>query len=224
MSVLSSAIHQRRRWAKWLAIVGSLCAISAVAAPAVAVAVVKFRHRSPASPCTVSSQGCAGEEIVYGLTQSTLGFHGIFDTRTFSIGPMKSVSFKVGADGYLANKFTGAPAKGIAAGLQFAFDRPYEGYFDISPLLYKQWVYSGLPWTGFEPGLAHGTLDLNLTWAPEANYYVPLGFLPDTIPLATSGRMQIMDEGGGVTLWANCPPTCFREEAKHFGLKSIPTP
>lgn len=114
----------------------------------------------------------------------------------------------------------GRPSQVIAAGLQFAFDRPYEGYFDFSPLLYKQWVYSGLPWTGFEPGLAHGTLDLNLTWAPED--YVPLGFLPDTIPLATSGRMQIMDEGGGVTLWANCPPTCFREEAKHFGLKSIP--
>jgi len=34
------------------------------------------------------------------------------------------------------NRFFGAAKRGVVAGLQFAFDLPYTGYFNIAPLVY----------------------------------------------------------------------------------------
>lgn len=136
---------------------------------------------------------------------------------------MRNVSFEVGADGGLTNNYAGAAVKGITAGFQFAFELPYKGHFDVSPLLYKQWIYSGLvgPWTGIKPGVPDGTLDFNLTWAVEANYYMALGFLPDTIPLAISGRMLIIGTGGrGYTL-GQLPTNLLPPSATQFYTEPI---
>jgi hypothetical protein len=93
-----------------------------------------------------------------------------------------------------------APAKrDVVAGLQFAFDLPYKGFFNVVPLVY--WEFSNhnaflqcgttFP-TGQIAGVScspDGNTSFNPTWKIETNYYMDLGFLPESINyFAISGR------------------------------------
>jgi hypothetical protein len=153
---------------------------------------VKFGHHSGGTPCTIPYQGCSGENVVFGQVRSTLGFNQVFNTKAFSFGPLRNVSFEAGADFYVQNNTPGAASKGFTGGLQFAFDLPYNGHFEFSPLVYQMVNYSGF----LAPYIADANLNFNVTWAFEASYYMALGFLPETIPLAISGRAQVVGPGG----------------------------
>ncbi|WP_407123305.1 hypothetical protein [Bradyrhizobium sp. STM 3561] len=162
------------------------------------VGLVKYSQHAPASPCTVSYQGCAGSVLDYASIRSTFGFNEIFDTKLFTAAPLRNVSLEVGADRGMRDVASALNVTAVTAGLQFAFDLPYKGFLNVAPLVYKEWIYSGTitPFGPFRPGVPDGVLEFRPTWAVEANYYMDLGFLPETIPLAVSGRMLIIGEMG----------------------------
>ena len=165
----------------------------------------KSDHNDPATPCiapgltdSFAPGNCAGASEVYGLIRSTFGFNEIFNTKAFSVGPLHNVSFEVGADANAENRFLGAAKRDFVAGLQFAFDLPYKGYFNVAPLAYKEINHNAFNQCGtvFEfgpvPGFScstDGNTDFKTTWAVETNYYMDLGFLPENMQyFSISGR------------------------------------
>src|SRR5436305_3235311 len=164
------------------------------------ISLFKSDHNDPAAPCTNAGvitdpfagfanhpASCAGATEIYGLFRSTFGWNEIFNTKAFSTGPLHNVSFEVGMDANTENRFFGAAKRDVVAGLQFAFDLPYKGYFNVAPLMY--WEFSNhnafaqcnSGFSGPIPGvscLADGNTSFKPTWAIETNYYMDLGFLP----------------------------------------------
>lgn len=174
------------------------------------ISMFKSDHNDPANPCTnagvvfnpglgvATGANCAGSTEVYGLFRSTFGWNEIFNTKAFSVGPLHNVSFEVGMDAGTQNTYLAPAKRDVVAGLQFGFDLPYKGYFNVSPLLY--WEYynrnaftqCGGGFAGAVPGvscLTDGERSFNPTWAVETNYYMDLGFLPETMQFwSISGR------------------------------------
>jgi hypothetical protein len=168
------------------------------------ISLFKSGHNDPASPCinagvsvNFAPANCAGASEIYGLFRSTFGFNEIFNTKAFSMGPLRNVSFEIGMDANAENRFFGAAKRDVVAGLQFAFDLPYKGYVNVAPLMY--WEFSnhnaftqcGL----FGPGIpgttcnSDGNVSYRPTWAVEINYYMDLGFLPPNMQyFSISGR------------------------------------
>jgi hypothetical protein len=109
------------------------------------ISMFKSGHNDPASPCIApgltSSFGagdCAGATEIYGLIRSTFGWNEIFNTKQFSMGPLHNISFEIGADANSENNYLAPAKRDFVAGLQFAFDLPYKGYFNVAPLAYKE--------------------------------------------------------------------------------------
>ena len=162
------------------------------------IAAFKSGKNDPASPCTApgkilgASADCAGAMEIYGLFRSTIGFNEAFNTKAFSFGPLRNVSFAFGADANTANTYVAPAKKDIVVGLQFAFDLPYKGYLNVAPLYYKEWNHNGFLQCGGlgVPGACSpdGNTNYNGTWAVETNYYMDLGFLPEYLPFSISGR------------------------------------
>jgi hypothetical protein len=171
------------------------------------ISMYKSDHNDPAGPCTnagviftgTTTVGatCAGATEFYGLIRSTFGWNELFNTKAFSMGPLRNISFEVGADGETENNFLAPAKRDFVAGLQFAFDLPYKGFFNVAPLAYKEINHNafnqcGVFGFGGIPGvtcLADGNTDFKTTWAVETNYYMDLGFLPESIQFfSISGR------------------------------------
>src|SRR5580698_7580308 len=169
------------------------------------ISAFKSDHNDPASPCSnagVLSSGittnanCAGATETYGLFRSTFGWNEIFGTKAFSMGPLHNVSFEVGADMENENTFLAPAKRDGVLGLQFAFDLPYKGFFNVAPLAYKEINHNAFDSCGVfsagTPGvtcLADGNTDFHWTWAVEINYYMYLGFLPENMQyFSISGR------------------------------------
>jgi hypothetical protein len=169
----------------------------------------KYDSATPASPCPVLQRtGCAGAAEFYGLIRSTFGFNQIFNTKAFSIGPLHNVSFEVGVDGGVMNSLLAPNKKAAVAGLQFAFDLPYKGFFNVAPLLYKEWNHNAFLTPAFVPGagILDGNVDYRPTWAVEVNYYMDLGFLPPEIQyFSISGRGGWYGPKGTGTTTARVP-------------------
>jgi hypothetical protein len=145
------------------------------------ISLFKSDHNDPAAPCinagvsvTFASASCAGASEIYGLFRSTFGWNELFNTKAFSVGPLHNVSFVVGMDANAENRFFGAAKRDVVGGLQFAFDLPYKGFFNVNPLVY--WEYynhnsfaqcnSGF--SGATPGvtcLVDGNTSYKPTWA-----------------------------------------------------------
>jgi hypothetical protein len=158
------------------------------------ISLFKSDHNDPAAPCinagissTFAPASCAGASEIYGLFRSTFGWNEIFNTKAFSVGPLHNVSFEVGMDANTENRFFGAAKRDVVAGLQFAFDLPYKGYFNVAPLVYweffnhNSFAQCNSGFTGPTPGLTcltDGNTSFKPTWAVETNYYMDLGFLP----------------------------------------------
>ncbi|MDB5610982.1 MAG: hypothetical protein JWP25_7882 [Bradyrhizobium sp.] len=149
------------------------------------ISMFKSDHSDPATGCKGPGVGCAGATEIYGILRSTFGFNQIFNTNVFTVGPLHNVSFEVGADANTENNpFT--PAKrAFVGGLQFAFDLPYKGFFNVAPMYYKEINHNAFV---EGPALPSGSIDYKGTWAVETNYYMDLGFLPEYLPLSVSGR------------------------------------
>src|SRR6202171_2132419 len=169
------------------------------------ISLFKSGHNDPASPCTNAGTifgvpaNCAGATEIYGLFRSTFGFNKIFNTKAFSYGPLHNVSLEVGMDANTENNFLSPAKRDMVAGLQFAFDLPYKGYFNVAPLVYwefanhNSFAQCGAGWTVSNfPGLtclADGNTSYKPTWAIETNYYMDLGFLPENMQyFSISGR------------------------------------
>lgn len=166
------------------------------------VSLYKSDKNDPASPCVApgvtvngGASNCAGESDIFGLIRSTFGFNEIFNTKAFSVGPLRNVSFEVGAQAEASNLFFAPNHRAVVAGLQFAFDLPYKGYFNVAPLAYKEWHHNAFIQCGFltfNPGVdctADGNRSFNTTWAIETNWYMDLGFLPENMQyFSISGR------------------------------------
>ena len=177
------------------------------------ISLFKSGQNDPAAPCTqtggivspangfsFSPASCAGASEIYGLFRSTFGFNEIFNTKAFTWGPLHNVSLEVGMDANTENRYFGAAKRDMVAGLQFAFDLPYKGYFDVAPLVYWEFANHnsfstcGAGWTTPAiPGLTcltDGNTSFKPTWAIETNYYMDLGFLPDNMQyFSVSGRL-----------------------------------
>ncbi len=175
------------------------------------ISTFKSDHNDPANPCTnagviqtggfggpTTPADCAGATEIYGLVRSTFGFNEVFNTKAFSIGPLHNVSFEIGADANSENTYFAPAKRDLVAGLQFAFDLPYKGFFNVSPLAYKEinhnaFIQCGSAFAfGSVPGFscrAGGNTEFSTTWAVETNYYMDLGFLPPSLQyFSISGR------------------------------------
>ncbi len=168
------------------------------------ISLFKSGHNDPASPCvapgltiTGGAGNCAGASEIYGLFRSTFGWNEIFNTKAFSVGPLRNISFEVGMDAGTDNTFLAPAKRDVVAGLQFAFDLPYKGYFNVAPLVYWEFfAHNAFNQCGlFGPGipgvtrLSDGNVKYNATWAVETNYYMDLGFLPPSMQFfSISGR------------------------------------
>src|SRR3984957_2502788 len=113
------------------------------------ISLFKSDHNDPANPCinaglsvTFDPAACAGASEVYGLFRSTFGWNELFNTKAFSVGPLHNVSFEVGMDANAENRFFAAAKRDVVAGLQFAFDLPYKGYFNVAPLAYYEFNHN----------------------------------------------------------------------------------
>jgi hypothetical protein len=178
----------------------------------------KSGHNDPANPCTNAGvitspaagffnvpANCAGATEVYGLFRSTFGWNELFGTKMFTMGPLHNISFEVGMDANTENNYLAPDKRSVQGGLQFAFDLPYKGYIDVAPQVYwefsnhNSFVQCGAGWnlplpTIPYPGagatcLIDGERHFDPTWKVEVNYYMDLGFLPETMQyFAISGR------------------------------------
>ncbi len=126
--------------------------------------------------------GGTGATEIYGLFRSTLGLNQVLGTKSFSMGPLSNVSLEVGADANSENNALAPAKKSLVAGLEFSFDLPYKGFFNLSPLFYKEWNHNS------NYALNGGSTEFNGTWAVETVYSLPLAFLPESVPLTFSGR------------------------------------
>src|SRR5436305_422846 len=110
------------------------------------ISMFKSDHNDPAAPCINAGlifgapADCAGATEIYGLFRSTFGWNEIFNTKAFSIGPLHNISFEVGMDANTENRFFGAAKRDVVGGLQFQFDLPYKGYFNVAPLVYWEFL------------------------------------------------------------------------------------
>jgi hypothetical protein len=167
------------------------------------ISMFKSGHNDPVSPCTNAGTifgapaDCAGATEIYGLFRSTFGWNEIFNTKAFSVGPLHNISFEVGMDANTENNFLAPAKRDVVAGLQFAFDLPYKGYFNVAPLVYWEFAnHNAFNQCGlFGPGvpgvtcLVDGNTKYKPTWAVETNYYMDLGFLPPSMQFfSISGR------------------------------------
>src|SRR5690348_10243860 len=177
------------------------------------ISMFKSDHNDPANPCFnaglavnpfagIVPASCAGATEIYGLFRSTFGWNEIFNTKAFTMGPLHNISFEVGMDGNTENRYFAAAKRDVVAGLQFNFDLPYKGYFNVSPLVYWEFYnHNGFAQcgSGFSgpvpfpaPGatcLTDGNTSFKPTWAVETNYYMDLGFLPENMQyFSISGR------------------------------------
>jgi hypothetical protein len=178
------------------------------------ISMLKSDHNDPANPCfpyggasvgtltLAPTFGCAGATEIYGLLRSTYGFNEIFGTKAFSIGPLHNVSFEIGGDANTENNYLTPAKRDFVAGLQFAFDLPYKGYFNVAPLAYKEINHNAFNTCGTAglPGVTcsvDGNTSYNTTWAVEINYYMDLGFLPPEMQyFAVSGRVDFYGPKG----------------------------
>jgi hypothetical protein len=178
------------------------------------ISMFKSDHNDPANPCTnagvVFNPGtgvatpafCEGATEIYGLFRSTFGWNELFNTKQFTMGPLHNISFEVGMDANTENNYLSPAKRDVVAGLQFQFDLPYKGFFNVAPLMY--WEYAnrnaftqcGVGFAGPivypAPGancLIDGNRSFKPTWAVETNYYMDLGFLPESVQyFSISGR------------------------------------
>ena len=143
-----------------------------------------------AAPCLGPGVGCpnaTGSTEIYGLFRSTLGLNQVLGSKSFSMGPLSNVSLEVGADANSENNALAPAKKSFVAGLEFSFDLPYKGFFNLSPLFYKESNHNYFL-TLNTPAVPGGTTNFNGTWAVESVYSLPLAFLPEAVPLTFSGR------------------------------------
>jgi hypothetical protein len=174
------------------------------------ISMFKSDHNDPANPCTnagvvfnpgtgiATPAACEGATEIYGLFRSTFGWNEIFNTKAFTMGPLHNISFEVGMDANTENTYLAPAKRDVVAGLQFAFDLPYKGYFNVAPLMYYEFfnrnafTQCGGGFAGTIPGvtcLTDGNRSFKPTWAVETNYYMDLGFLPENMQFwSISGR------------------------------------
>jgi hypothetical protein len=174
------------------------------------ISMLKSDHNDPANPCTnagvvfnpgtgiATSAACEGATEIYGLFRSTFGWNELFGTKAFTMGPLHNISFEVGMDGNTENNYLAPAKRDVVAGLQFQFDLPYKGFFNVAPLMYYEfynrnaYTQCGGGFAGTIPGvtcLVDGNRSFDPTWAVETNYYMDLGFLPENMQFwSISGR------------------------------------
>jgi hypothetical protein len=205
------------------------------------ISMYKSGQNDPASPCTNAGEitnptagfttvpaNCAGATEIYGFFRSTFGFNEIFNTKTFTVGPLRDLSFLVGADANTENNYLAPAKRDVVAGLQFAFDLPYKGFFNVAPLYYKEtnhnaFLQCGAGWNLNIPGLtclADGNTNYRGTWAVETTYSMDLGFLPPFMQyFSISGRAAWYGPKGP----ENSPLTDLQVRDRAFALGGAQT-
>jgi hypothetical protein len=135
---------------------------------------------------------CDGYTEVYGFLRSTLGWNQLTNSKMFAIGPLTNIEFRVGVDANTDNTTLGSAKRSIQGGIQFDFATPYKGFLNASINVYHEWQHDGFAvLAGPAGGNPSGDVDFDTTWAVEALYNQPLGFLPSSIPLTFSSLLVI---------------------------------
>jgi hypothetical protein len=148
---------------------------------------------TPSNPCPLNlgfpanPNACQPYTEMYALIRNTFGWKEIFG---IPFGPiLTNISFTTGVDANTDNTFLGSAKKSIQGGLQFSFALPYKGSLNISGLAYKEWQHDGF--TAFAGTNPTGEVSFRTTWGVEASYSMPLGFLPDWLPVTFKGLVAI---------------------------------
>jgi nucleoside-specific outer membrane channel protein Tsx len=126
---------------------------------------------------------CAPYTEIYGFIRSTLGWNELTHSKMFAIGPLKNISWAVGADFNTDNTFLSSAKRSFQGGLQFDFAMPFNGNLSFSGFAYKEYQHDGFG-VAFGGGTnPSGDVEFDTTWGIGVNYTQPLGFLPPWVPL-----------------------------------------
>ncbi len=137
---------------------------------------------TPAAPCDRTGAAvCAGYTEIYGLVRSTLGWNQLSHSKTFSMGPLTNIEFVGGLNVNTDNTTLGSAKRSYQGGIQFDFAAPYHGFLNVSINGYKEFQNDGFS-AIFGPNFS-GKVEFKTTWAVEALYVQPLGFLPEWLPM-----------------------------------------
>jgi hypothetical protein len=116
---------------------------------------------------------------------------------------LRDVSFLIGGDAQREDRYSSAYKHDVVAGLQLAFDLPYKGFLNVSPLYYKEANHNAYAQcdVGGIPGvtcLADGDIAYRGTWALETSYYMDLDYLPAKMQyFGVRGRANFYGPKGG---------------------------
>ena len=130
------------------------------------ISMFKSDHNDPTNPCT--NAGVLLERLLRQLRRRyrilrPAPQHVRIGTRSSTprpsaTGPCITFRSKSVRDGETENNFLAPTKRDFVAGLQFAFDLPYKGFFNVAPLAYKEINHNafdqcGLFWSGPIPGV-----------------------------------------------------------------------
>jgi hypothetical protein len=186
---------------------------------------IKSDKNDPASPCIapgliptasggVTSSDCSGANDLYVIARSTFGFNEIFDTKIFKVGPLRNVSLELGGDIDAQNNYFGSFERMGLVGLQFAFDLPYKGFFNVAPMFKTETEHNAFTQCGSAYAAPAPACNLSgeehfaNTWAVESNYAMDLGFLPESMQFfMISGRFAFYGPKGPISGIPGMEPT-----------------
>lgn len=162
---------------------------------------LKSDNHDPAAPWgglgfPIPPQGIGdGAFEVYGLFRSTLNWNSLSDNKMTTVGPLKDISFYFGADANTKDTAFAPRKRDVVAGLQFAFDLPGGGFFNVAPVFYKEWNENGIAAQLINAVLCPLTVcsadvEFDGTFKVETLYMIPLTFIGD-LPLKFGGYTQI---------------------------------
>jgi hypothetical protein len=133
-----------------------------------------------------SCVGTQGAMEFYGLYRGTLSFNALSNSKSFTFGPVKDISFSFGGDWNTENNAFAPEKKDLVAGLKVNFDVP--GFFGIAVHAYKEWNHNALP------GTLVSNVEFNVTPEIEITYMQPLAFTG--LPLKFTGFTNIVTPKG----------------------------
>lgn len=149
--------------------------------------------QTPSGPCGLAGNpaaGCAPYTEIYGFFRSTFGFNEIFNTKSFSYGPLTNVSLMVGADLNTDNTALSSAKRSIEAGIMFSFATPYKGFVNLTPTLYKEWQHDGFAVSFGGPINPSGDVSFKTTWGFEYLWVQPLAFQPLPLTFKAFGTVH----------------------------------
>ena len=130
-------------------------------------------------PAFAGATANTGAVEVYGLYRGTLSFNALSNSKMFSFGPVKDISFGFGVDANSKNTVFGPAKKLVVAGPRIDFDVP--GVLAVQFNISHEWNYNGIVGKG-----------VTFRTAPEIEFVYSQSLSFTGLPLTLTGFTNIV--------------------------------